>query len=187
MDRPSGDDVSLGSQLEGFRTRLERMIALRIDGRLAGRIEAADVVQDAFAEAIRRADDRPANMSSYLWVRLLTTQRLAQVLRFHVGAQQRDVAREQRTVPDASSMAMASAFLDSKPSPSQVAMGRENVARMQAALEKMGPMDREVLALRHFEELPNKDIAELLGLSEQAASIRYVRAIRKLRDALGES
>ena len=178
---------TVGGLLDGFRGRLERMVAIRLDKRLAGRIEAADVVQDTFAEALRRWPGRTDELDDYLWVRLLTGQRLTQVYRFHLGAAQRDAGLEQPGIPDASSAAMASAFLDRGPSPSAVAMGREGIDRLRAALDEMSVTDREVLAMRHFEGLANNEIAAILDLSEQAASVRYVRAVRRLRDVLGTS
>jgi RNA polymerase sigma-70 factor (ECF subfamily) len=185
-----GDRPAVGSLLEGQRARLERMLALRIDGRLWGRIDAADVIQDAFLEASRRMEDylrRPA-MPFYLWLRFIAAQRLQAIYREHLGAQKRDARREvplyEGPYPEASSEALAAQLLGKLSTPSQALMRSELRGRLRETLESMEPGDREVIALRHFEQLRNAEAAPVLGIDESAASKRYVRAMRRLRDLL---
>jgi len=185
-----GDRAAVGALLEGQRSRLRRMVALRLDRRLRGRIDATDVIQEAFLEASQRFDDylkQPA-MPFYLWLRFITNQRLQLLYREHVQAQRRDVRREVSLTaggaPEASSEAIAAQLLGTFTTPSQVAIRAELKARLRETLESMDPADRESIALRHFEHLSNAEVAQVLGLDESAASKRYIRAIKRLRALL---
>ena len=186
----NGDRAAVGSLLEGHRTRLKRMLALRIDGRLRGRVEAADIIQDAFLEATLRLDDylREPSMPFYLWLRFLTMQRLHAIYREHLGAQKRDARREvalhDAPYGGASSEALAAQLLGKISTPSQTVARAELRSRLRETLESMDPGDREVIALRHFEHLGNAETAQLLGIDESAASKRYVRAMKRLRELL---
>lgn len=187
-----GDRPAVGALLEGQRARLMRMLTLRIDGRLRGRVEPADVIQDAFLEASVRLDDylRQPTMPFYLWVRFLTIQRLHGIYREHLGAQKRDARREvsfdEGFYPEASSEVLAARLLGKLSTPSQTVVRAELRARLHETLESMDPGDREVIALRHFEQLGNTDVAQLLGIDESAASKRYMRAMRRLRGLLAK-
>ena len=185
-----GDRSAVGELFDAQRARLERMLALRIDGRLRGRIEAADVIQDSFVEASRRLDEyllEPA-MPFYLWLRFITVQRLHSVYREHLGAKRRDARREVRLDAGAStgatSEALAARLLGKLSTPSRGMMRAELRAQLREILESMDPNDREIIALRHFEQLGNVDASRVLGLEPSAASKRYVRAIRRLRELL---
>ena len=180
----AGDSGALGKLLETYRPRLRRMIALRMDARLAGRVDPADVLQEAFAEIVRRLPEfrRDPTRDFFLWVRFLTGQKLLQLHRKHLGAQ-RDARRE---VPEASSFSIASAIFDAAGTPSREAMQREVHRGVQQALQRMRPVDREVLVLRHFEHLSNGETAQLLELSQAAATQRYVRALKRLGEILKE-
>ncbi len=185
-----GDRAAVGALLEGQRSRLRRMVALRLDRRLRGRIDATDVIQEAFLEASQRFDDylkQPA-MPFYLWLRFITNQRLQLLYREHVQAQRRDVRREVSLTaggaPEASSEAIAAQLLGTFTTPSQVAIRAELKARLRETLESMDPADRESIALRHFEHLSNAEVAQVLGLDESAASKRFIRAIKRLRALL---
>jgi RNA polymerase sigma-70 factor (ECF subfamily) len=183
-----GDRVAVGKLLEDQRGRLERMLSLRIDGRLRGRIDPSDVIQDAFLEASCRLEEylRDPRMPFYLWVRYIVSQRLHTIYREHLGAQKRDARREisidQSAGAATSSRALAAHLLGTLSTPSQAAVRSELRDRLREAIESMEPFDREVIALRHFEQLGNSEVAQLLGLEEPAASRRYFRAIRRLRD-----
>jgi RNA polymerase sigma-70 factor (ECF subfamily) len=185
-----GDSSALGSLLEGQRARLERMLALRIDGRLRGRVDPADVIQDAFLEVSLRVEDylREPSMPFYLWVRFIAVQRLHAVYREHLGAQKRDARREvalaEPFYPEATSEALAAQLIGKASTPSQTVARAELRTRLRETLESMDPADREVIALRHFEQLGNAETAQVLGIDESAASKRYVRAMRRLRDLL---
>ncbi|HLU49492.1 MAG TPA: sigma-70 family RNA polymerase sigma factor [Planctomycetota bacterium] len=186
----SGDRSAIGSLFESQRARLRRMLALRIDGRLRGRVEPADVIQDAFLEATLRFDEylRAPSMPFYLWLRFITTQRLHAIYREHLGTQKRDARREvglyNQAFPQASSEALAAQLLGKVSTPSETAIRSELRARLLDTLEAMDPGDRELIALRHFEQLGNGETAQILGIDESAASKRYVRAMTRLRTLL---
>jgi RNA polymerase sigma-70 factor (ECF subfamily) len=166
------------------------MLAVRIDGRLRGRVEPADIVQDAFLEATLRLDEylREPTMPFYLWLRFITVQRLHAVYREHLGTQKRDARREvglyEAPCAEASSEALAAQLLGKLSTPSQTAMRAEFRARLLETLESMDPADRELIALRHFEQIGNAETAQILGIDESAASKRYVRAMTRLRALL---
>jgi RNA polymerase sigma-70 factor (ECF subfamily) len=185
-----GHQADWGQLLERHRTRLRRMLALRLDQRLQGRVDPSDVIQEAFLEATQRLQEylRQPEMPFYLWLRFLAGQRLLIVHRRHLGAQQRDAGREVSlycgAMPEASSAALAARLMGRECRPSEVAVRAEIKLRLQEALNAMDPLDREILALRHFEQLGNADTARVLGIQESAASKRYVRALKKLKDIL---
>jgi RNA polymerase sigma-70 factor (ECF subfamily) len=166
------------------------MLHLRLDRRLAGRFSPEDVLQEAFLEVSQRIDEYNQNPAApfYVWLRFLTLQRLAQIQRGHLGAAMRDAGREQALPagPAASADSMAGQLIGHLTSPSQAAIRGEMHERLRDALQAMDPTDREVLALRHFEEMTNAEVAEVLGLTKDAASKRYVRALVRLRETMGE-
>jgi RNA polymerase sigma-70 factor (ECF subfamily) len=178
----------LAALLEAQRARLQRMVELRMDPRLRARVGASDVLQEAFLEIGARLEDWLADpsMPFAAWVRFLTAQRLAQAHRFHVGAQRRAAGRERHGGggPAASSATMAEWLADGGTTPTQGVVRNELRAQLEQALDLLEPMDREVLALRHFEEFTNAEVASALGIEVQAASKRYVRALERLRAVL---
>jgi RNA polymerase sigma-70 factor (ECF subfamily) len=185
-----GDAAAWGQLLDRHRARLRRMLALRLDQRLQGRIDPSDVIQETYLEATERKDEyfRQLGMPFYLWLRFLAGQRLLILHRRHLGAQVRDAGREVSLVrgamPEASSAAIAAHLLGRECRPSEVAIRAEIKLRLQDALNEMEPLDREVLALRHFEQLSNAEVARVLEIHEAAASKRYIRALKKLRTIL---
>jgi RNA polymerase sigma-70 factor (ECF subfamily) len=185
-----GDPRALGELLERHRARLRRMVALRLDRRLQGRLDASDVIQEALLEASARLPDylHQPDMPFFLWLRFLTGQKMMELHRRHLGAQMRDAGREislyRGALPGASSAALAAQLLGHDTRPSEAAIRAERKIRLQEALNSMDPLDREVLALRHFEQLNNAETAQALGLHESAASKRYIRALKKLKDIL---
>ena len=187
-----GDEPALLALFDRNRPRLRRMVQLRLDGRLQGRIDADDVLQEAFLDVARRAAEYLADpsMPPFLWVRFLTAQRLQALHRHHLGAGMRDPRREvalhHGAAPEASSASLAAMLLGRLTSPTRAARRAEMQLRLQEALNAMDPTDREVLTLRHFEELSNAEVAGLLGLRTTAASNRYVRALKRLKDILSE-
>jgi RNA polymerase sigma-70 factor (ECF subfamily) len=186
----SGDQQAWGALLTRHRQRLRCMVALRMDRRLQGRLDPSDVLQEAFLAASAQLPDYVRNpaIPFYLWLRLVTGQRLAALHRHHLGTKQRDAGREVSldggAVPDATSAALAAQIVGREPRPSEAAARAERARRLEAALETLEPAEREVLALRHFEQLENQEAAHVLGLSESAASKRYVRALQKLKTLL---
>ncbi len=195
----AGDAEPLGLVLEGYRDRLRRMLQLRLAPVLMGRVAVSDVLQEAYIEATRRLPgylDEQASaprenrqgMPLYLWVRYLAGQQLARAYRFHLGTMARDAGRDQAMViggvPGASSVHLAAALAESGVSPSGAASSKEVREILADALESLDETDREILMLRHFEQMPNKDIARLLGLSESGASLRHLRAMDRMQAAL---
>jgi RNA polymerase sigma-70 factor (ECF subfamily) len=185
-----GDKRALGELLATHRDRLRGMVRLRLDRRLQGRIDPSDVVQEAYLEAAVRLPEyaRDAAMPFFLWLRFLTAQQLLVLHRRHLGTQARDAGRDvsidRRAAPEASSAALAAHLVGHRTAPSQAALRAELQARLQQALAAMDPIDRDVLALRHFEQLSNAEAAEVLGLRPSAASQRYARALVRLKDVL---
>jgi RNA polymerase sigma-70 factor (ECF subfamily) len=183
-----GDEAALAVLVERHRDRLERMVRLRMDRRLQGRVDPADVVQDAYL-AVRgkfpqyNAD---ARLPFFLWLRLEVGQKLVDVHRFHLGAQMRDAGQEvslhRGPLPPVTSLSLAEQLLGKLTPASQAAMRAELKIHVQEALNSMDPQDREVLILRHFEELSNAEAAQVLGIKASAAVNRYVRALKRLKD-----
>ena len=188
-----GDAQALGQLLEAHRRRLRRMVRLRLDPRLQGRIDPSDVLQEAYLEAAERLAEylRDPRMPFFLWLRFLTGQKLLALRRRHLGTQARDAARElsiyQGAMPEASSACLAAQLLGKRTAPLEAAIRAEMKLRLQEALNSMEPMDREVLALRHFEQFNNAETAQLLGITESGASSRYLRALKRLKDILGQA
>jgi RNA polymerase sigma-70 factor (ECF subfamily) len=185
-----GDLQGLGVLLERHRKRLRRMVALRLDQRLQSRLDASDVIQEAFLEASARLGDYllQPGVPFFLWLRFVTGQKLAELHRHHLGARMRDAGQEislyRGALPEASSAALAAQLLGHDTRPSEAAVRAERKIRLQEALNSMDALDREVLALRHFEQLNNAETAQVLDLRESAASKRYIRALKKLKEIL---
>jgi RNA polymerase sigma-70 factor (ECF subfamily) len=186
----AGDSQGWGELLTRHADRLRRMVALRLDQRLHGRIDASDVLQEAYLEAWTRLPEYlgQPTMPFFLWLRFLTGQRLLILHRHHLGRQMRNPAREislyQGPLPEASSAALAAHLLGHDTRPSEAAMRIELKLRLQEALNQMDSLDREVLALRHFEQLSRAETAQVLGMRESAVSKRYFRALERLKDIL---
>jgi RNA polymerase sigma-70 factor (ECF subfamily) len=186
----SGDQEALAQVFALHRDRLRQMVRLRLDRRLQGRLDPSDVLQEAYLDFSRRLPDYARNpaMPFYLWLRFLTGQRLIDLHRQHLGAQMRDVGQEvslyRGALPQASSASLAAQLLGRLTSASRAAIRAETQIRVQEALNRMDPIDREVLALRHFEMLSNEETATVLGIRKSAASNRYVRALQRLKEIL---
>ncbi len=184
-----GDGAAVGKLLDRYRARLTRMLRLRLDPRLRGRVGVSDVLQEAYLEAFERLQEyiRRPEVPFYVWLRFIASQRVLIVHRRHIGVKGRAVGREQslHASAAASSACIAAELIGREVSPTGAAMRAELRQRLVDALESMEPIDREVLALRHFEQLSNVDTARILGLETDASSKRYVRALRRLREILG--
>ncbi|HEV3256457.1 MAG TPA: sigma-70 family RNA polymerase sigma factor [Gemmataceae bacterium] len=189
-DAAQGDRDGWGRLLEQHRDRLRRMLGLRLDPRLQGRIDASDVLQETYLEASARLPEylRNPTMPFFLWLRFLAGQKLVTLHRHHLGAQMRDAGREvsiyRGRLPETSSAALAAQLLGHDTRPSEAAIRAELKIRLQEALNSMDALDREVLALRHFEQLSLAETAELLGLTESGASRRHLRALKRLKEVL---
>lgn len=177
----AGEGEVLGELFELHRQRLWAMLSVRLDRRLLGRTSADDVLQETFLDVARRVGEHLAApaVPFYVWLRFLALQRLQMVQRAHLGPE-RDAGKEAR------SDSMAGQFAGQLTSPSQAAIRHELQDRLRAALDRMEETDREVLAMRHFEEMSNNEVAEALGLTKSAATKRYTRALVELRRVLGD-
>ena len=185
-----GDPDALGELFARHQQRLRHIIRVRMDRRLASRLDAEDVLQEVFLDASSRirhfVDDHSG--SFFVWLRLITNQTMANLYRRHIDTQMRDARRdvsintgkpnENPTRP------IAMQLIGHLTSPSKAAIRQESIEQLERAIEELKPMDREAIALRHFELLDNNEVAEVLGINEKAASIRYIRAIRRLKDAI---
>jgi RNA polymerase sigma-70 factor, ECF subfamily len=186
----AGDQDALGEIFTRSRERLLKMVRLRLDRRLQGRIDPDDVLQEAFVDAARRLSAYAADprMPPFLWLRFLTMQRLQTLHRLHLGAKSREAGREvslfNGSQPVADSRSLAAQLLGRLTTPSRAAIRAENQLKIQEALNALDLIDREILALRHYEELNNEETAAVLGIHKAAASNRYVRALRRLKEVL---
>ena len=186
----AGDRNAWDSLLGRHRERLRRMVEIRLDRRLQARIDASDVIQDAFVEVSERLDEYLANpkLPVFLWLRLVVGERLVRLHRHHLGTQMRDAGREvslyRGALPAASSAALAAQLLGKNTSPTQAVVRAERILRLQEALNTLDPLDREILSLRHFEELTAAEAAQVLGIEESAAAKRYFRALKRLKEVL---
>jgi RNA polymerase sigma-70 factor (ECF subfamily) len=192
-DRLQQRDLNALAELfSRHRDRLWRMVNFRIDRRLRSRLWPDDVLQDTYMNAQKRihrfAED--GFTSPFVWLRMIVHQTLIDLHREHLGTQKRDVEREVsldgRRFTQTTSASMTFQLIGDWTTPSQAAVRQERLGMVERAIAELDPLDREVLALRHFEELTNAEVAEELGVSGKAASIRYVRALRRLKDVLSE-
>ncbi len=166
------------------------MVQLRMDQRVQGRIDASDVIQEAFVEAAQRFEEyqRDQEVSPFVWLRFLTAQKLVQLQRRHLGAKRRAVQREarflDRNAPGATSAVLAAQLVGKLTSPSNAVAREEQRQQVTVALDELEVLDREVIALRHFEQLSNAETAEVLEIAPDAAYKRYIRALRRLKKSL---
>ena len=186
----AGDQAAAGEALDRHRDRLRRMVEARLDRRVRGRVDPSDVLQDGFADALAKLPGYLADpkVPLFLWLRLVVGERLAKIHRDHLGAQVRDATREvslyRGPMPAASSAALAAHLLGKETSPTQAAVRAERLLKLQEALNALDPLDREILSLRHFEELTHAEAARVLDIEEGAAAKRYIRALRRLKEIL---
>jgi RNA polymerase sigma-70 factor, ECF subfamily len=184
----TGRGVRLAALFEECRPRLERMVEARMDPALRARLGASDVLQETWLEVQGRVDEwvRDPSMPFYLWVRFLAAQRLLKLRRFHVGAKKRDARRQVAVLPsgpEATTASLVAHLVATGASPSGVAALGEMRRRLAEVLDAMDATDREVLALRHFEEMSNAEVARTLAIEPDAASKRYLRALARLKEA----
>ncbi len=186
----AGEEAALAELFDAHRRRLERMVNLRMDRRLHARVDASDVLQEAYIDLAQQLPDyaEQQKFPFFLWLRLVTGQRLAQFHRKHLGAAMRnadlEVSLYRKAMPQMSTFFLASRLIGQFTSVSQKAMRAEMQVKLQEVLNAMDPNDREVLALRHFEELTNEEIAQVLEITKSTASKRYIRALRRLKETL---
>lgn len=185
-----GDPEAPGELFDRHRGRLRRMVELRLDRRLRRRLDASDVLQETYLEFGRSLAGylRDPKVPFYLWLRFLAGRKLLALHRRHLGVRARDARRERPSPsgsnPGVSPASVAEQLVGGLTPPSQAAVRAELRSCVQAALGGLESLDREVLALRHFEQLGNGEVAHVLGISEAAASNRFVRALARLKESL---
>jgi RNA polymerase sigma-70 factor, ECF subfamily len=184
--------AALARAFTDHHDRLRRMVEVRMDRRMAGRVDPSDILQETYLDASRQLQQYLVDvpLPLFLWLRFLTGQRLMALHRQHLGTQKRDARQEitlqRRPMPEADSLALSGGLIEAMTSPSRAAIRDEVRARLQELVDGLDFIDREILALRHFEELTNQEAAAELGITPAAASKRYIRALDRLRVALAD-
>ncbi len=181
-------DRAVAELMTKYQDPLLRMVSFRLDRRLFGRVDPADVLQDAYLEVSKRIHEYTADpqVSFFVWARQITWQTLLKTNRRHLEVKKRDAKREERNAVanDDTSVALAARLLANVRTPSGEAVHDETIFELHKALMTMNEVDREVLALRHFEQLSNQETAEVLGIQKSAASNRYIRALARLKEIM---
>ena len=183
-------EEALAKYFSIVRERLARVVAFRLDYRLSGRVSESDVLQDTYVRAAQRIEsylEKP-DMPFFVWLRLEANQRLHEIHRQHFGAEKRDVRREvnlsQKPSANQTSLALAAHLVAQMTSASQIIERAEQISKLERTLNEMNELDREVIALRHFEELSNLETAKILDIEPAAASKRYIRALKRLKEIM---
>jgi RNA polymerase sigma-70 factor (ECF subfamily) len=183
-----GDATARRELLVRHRERLRRMVALRLDRRLNARVDPSDVVQEALADAAQHLDDylRDRPLPFYPWLRQFAWERLCKLHRHHIHARRRSIIREETDMPlpDESVRQLAHRLLAGGTSPSRRLIRQEQREQVRAALAELAPQDREVLVMRHLEQMETAEVAAALGISEGAVRNRQYRAVMRLRTLL---
>jgi RNA polymerase sigma-70 factor (ECF subfamily) len=188
-----GNSQAVNDLFERHRGAVRRMLHNRLDKAIAQRVDASDIVQDVLIEANRRLSEymKDPSMPFHVWLRCLARDHLITAQRRHRGAQKRSVDKErainQPAYADHSSADLASMLAAKGLTPAADAIRRELQRRFEESLEQLNEVDREIIVMRHVEQLTNQEVANALELSEPAAGMRYLRALRRLKDILGTS
>ena len=188
----TGDAVALAELFGMYRKRLRAMVDLRLDRRLQGRVDPSDILQEAFIDLAKRLPKyrEQEDLPFYLWLRLVTGERLLIVHRHHLDTAKRDVRLEIKishlAIPQAATQSIAAGLLGKFTSAAAKAIRAEMQASLQDAINGLDEMDREIIVLRNFEEMTNVEAAIALDLSPSGASNRYIRALKRLRAALDQ-
>jgi RNA polymerase sigma-70 factor (ECF subfamily) len=184
------DQRALADLFARYQERLRRMVRLRLDRRLRGQLDSTRVLQEVYSAAARRFAEYPADPSTsfYLWLRMVTGQTIQALHQKHLGSQMWDAGQEvslyRGALPQAHSVSLAAQLLGQMDPAGQSTARAEMQIRLQDALNSMDALDREVLALRHFEELNNEQTATVLGIDQATASNRYISALKRLKEIL---
>jgi RNA polymerase sigma-70 factor (ECF subfamily) len=187
----SNRDEALARYFSQVRERLARIVGFRLDYRLRGRISESDVIQDTYVRASQRIDSflKQPNLPFFVWLRLEANQRLQEIHRHFFNAEKRDIRRELHlgtAGANQTSVALAAHLVAQMTSASQLVTRAEQIHALEQSLNEMNPLDREVIALRHFEELSNVETAQVLNIDPAAASKRYIRALQRLRQIMNQ-
>jgi RNA polymerase sigma-70 factor, ECF subfamily len=187
-----GDEAAVNELLERHRDAVRKLIRMRLDQRIQRRVDVSDVLQDVLIEANRRLKDYIQNpaMSFHLWLRQIAKDRMIDAFRRHRGSAKRSVDREQSlTAPrgsERSSIMLGQQLQDHELTPAAAATQKELAKKVEEAIGRLGEADYEIIVMRHYEQLSNREVAEALNLTEPAASMRYLRAIKRLRLVMEE-
>lgn len=187
-----GDTDAVNRLLDRHREAVHRLVQMRLDQKIKQRVDVSDVVQDVLVEANRRLRDylRNPSMAFHLWIRQIAKDRIIDAHRRHRSSGKRSVDREQMLLPvndERSSILLAGELCDPRLTPAAAATQQEMARRVEGALQQLGEQDCEIIVMRHYEHLTNQEIASSLQLTEPAASMRYLRAVRRLRAMLVEA
>lgn len=186
-----GNSTAVNKLMDRHRPAVRRLIQMRLDKAVSRRVDASDVVQDVLFEASRRMEEYIQNpsMPFHLWLRQLAKDRVIDMHRRHRAAGRRSVDREQHVTglggDDRSAADLAALLKDAELTPAAATLQKEMVDQFLVALNQLDEDDRELIIMRHFEHLGNSEVAETLGLSPPAAGMRFLRAMRRLREVLG--
>lgn len=185
-----GDDDAINALIEHHRNALRHLVRMRLDRKIQRRVDVSDVVQDVLIEVNRRLKTYLENpvMPFHLWIRHIARDRIIDAHRRHRGSAKRSVDKEQpMVIPggfDQSSIILAAQLVDREKTPAASTMEKELARRVEQAITELDDLDAEVIVMRHYEQLTNQEIAQALELTEPAASMRYLRAVRRLRDMM---
>jgi len=188
----NGDETAVNELFSRYRKRLKQMVRFRLNRLLQGRVDDSDILQETYLEAAKRLPDYLVNrpLPFFLWLRHITGEKIIDVHRRHLGAKMRNAGNEislhRGPMPGASSASLAAQLMGRLTSPSHAAVKAETRLRVQEVLNAMDPLDREILTLRHFEQLNNVEVAETLEMNESTTSSRYLRALKRLKDELSQ-
>lgn len=186
-----GNVSAVNRLLDRHRAAVHRMVRIRLDHKIQRRVDVSDVVQDVMLEANRRLQEyleKPV-MAFHLWIRQIARDRIIDAHRRHRASARRSVDREQVLAAqgeDPASVRLGAQLMDPRLTPAAAATQREMARRVEQAIGELGSQDGEIIVMRHYEHLSNQEVAQVLNLTEAAASMRYLRAIRRLRGLLGE-
>ncbi len=186
-----GDPTAVDAMFRLHRARLRRMVELRLNRKLRGRVDPSDVVQDGLVEAARLLPEYvlAPKIPVFLWMRTLVQQQLLEIHRFHLGTAKRDARLEVVLGPgdlSVSSNSLAAIAIEDATSVSKIVAGQEQIAAIEALIDSLPSLDREILALRHFEQLSNGEAARILEIDETTSSKRFLRALKRLRQKMRE-
>lgn len=187
--RKDGDQTAWNALLQRHRSAVQRLVNMRLDNRIRQRVGVSDVVQDVMIEANRRIDRylQDPGIDFHLWLRQIAKDRIIDAHRRHRATAKRSVDREQRLVQggvNQSTINLGNQLRDNDLTPAAQATRREMANRMEDALMKLNDLDRDIIIMRHYEQLSNDEVSKTLNLKSAAASMRYLRALRKLRNQL---
>ena len=188
-----GSENQFAEIFSAFKDRLRRIVQFRLDYRLASRVSDSDVIQECYVRAADRLDKFLENPEYpfFVWLRMQANQQVSDLHRKHLLAGKRDARKEidLQSKPDHSnqtSVQLAAHLVAQLTSPSRLVQRSEEIAALEKSLNEMNEIDREVIALRHFEELSSNETAQVLGIEPAAASKRYVRALKRLKEIMAQ-